>query len=49
MSELRISELLVADDAGAAVHELKRLVKDITSTIERIRRQIRIQTGSPGV
>ena len=49
MSELRISELLVADDAGAAVQELKRLVRDITNTIERIRRQIRIQTGSPGV
>ncbi len=49
MSELRISELLVADDAGAAVQELKRLVKDITNTIERIRKQIRIQTGSPGV
>ena len=48
MSELRISELLVADDAGAAVQELKRLVRDITNTIERIRRQIRIQTGSPG-
>jgi polyhydroxyalkanoate synthesis regulator phasin len=49
MSELRISELLVADDAGAAVQELKRLVRDITNTIERIRRQIRIQAGSPGV
>jgi polyhydroxyalkanoate synthesis regulator phasin len=49
MSELRISELLVADDAGAAVQELKRLVRDITNTIEKIRRQIRIQTGSPGV
>ena len=49
MSELRISELLVADDAGAAVQELKRLVRDITNTIEKIRRQIRSQTGSPGV
>jgi polyhydroxyalkanoate synthesis regulator phasin len=49
MSELRISELLVADDAGAAVQELKRLVRDITNTIEKIRKQIRIQTGSPGV
>jgi hypothetical protein len=49
MAELRISELLVADDAGSAVRELKRLVKSITETIEKIRRQIRIQTGSPGV
>jgi polyhydroxyalkanoate synthesis regulator phasin len=49
MSELRISELLVADDAGAAVQELKRLVRDITNTIEKIRKQIRLQTGSPGV
>ena len=28
MSELRISEMLVADDAGAAVQELKKLVRD---------------------
>jgi hypothetical protein len=49
MSELRISELLVADDAGAAVQELKRLVRDITATIEKIRKQIRTQTGSSGV
>jgi hypothetical protein len=49
MAELRISELLVADDAGAAVQELKKLVKDITNTIERIRQEIRLRTGSPGV
>lgn len=49
MAELRISELLVADDAGAAVQELKKLVKDITNTIERIRNEIRLRTGSPGV
>jgi DNA repair exonuclease SbcCD ATPase subunit len=49
MAELRISELLVADDAGAAVQELKRLVKDMTNTIERIRNEIRLRTGSPGV
>ena len=48
MAELRISELLVVDDAGAAVRELKKLVKNITDTIEKIRRQIRVQTGSPG-
>src|SRR5262249_50995685 len=49
MAELRISELLVADDAGAAVQELKKLVKDMTNTIERIRNEIRLRTGSPGV
>jgi chromosome segregation ATPase len=49
MAELRISELLVADDAGAAVQELKRLVRDMTNTIERIRNEIRLRTGSPGV
>jgi hypothetical protein len=49
MAELRVTEFLVADDVGAAVLELKKLVKDITSAIERIRRQIRIQAGSPGV
>jgi chromosome segregation ATPase len=49
MAELRISELLVADDAGAAVQELKGLVKDMTNTIERIRNEIRLRTGSPGV
>lgn len=48
VAELRISELLVADDAGAAVQELKRLVKDMTNTIERIRNEIRIRTASPG-
>jgi len=48
MSELRISELLVADDAGGAVQELKKLVKDITTAIERIRKQIRLQASSPG-
>jgi hypothetical protein len=49
MAELRISELLVADDAGAAVQELKRLVRDMTNTIERIRNEIRLRTGSPGI
>jgi chromosome segregation ATPase len=49
MAELRVSELLVADDAGGAVQELRKLVKDITNAIERIRKQIRVQAGSPGV
>jgi chromosome segregation ATPase len=35
MAELRISELLVAEDAGAAVAELRELVKNINRTIER--------------
>jgi chromosome segregation ATPase len=49
IAELRISELLIADDAGGAVRELKRLVKSITDTIERIRTHIRAQITPPGV
>src|SRR6266699_1464329 len=48
MAELRISELLVAEDAGAAVAELRELVKNINRTIERIRQQIRTQVGAAG-
>jgi hypothetical protein len=49
MAELRISELLVAEDAGAAVTELRELVKNINRTIERIRQQIRMQVGTAGM
>ncbi len=47
-AEDRIAELLLAEDAHAAVDELREVVGNISKTIESIRNRVRGQFATPG-
>jgi proline-rich tail region repeat protein len=47
VSEMKISELLLAEDASAVMAELRNLVMGITKTIDAMNKRIKAQIGAP--